>query len=290
MRLCFCQPDHPLSCSTYLAYASKRQEPYSRFMHMHPDTVEMILITDGTGEYFIGNRTYRVNAGNLVICNSMVVHDEYLEEGNSASTICCGIRNLTKSGLRANALIPDDAVPVFPLHYHYDSLFPLMKAIFMMLNSAAEHRQTMAQDLTRVLLDYIDNNVLPMREAHCPPQDYTLTASVKAFIDDNFHKPIRLEALAQRYRVSSFYISHEFKKRYGYSPMDYLIKRRLGEAQTLLTTADRLGSATSITDIAYQVGFNNLSHFQNYFKNKVGKTPGQYRNEYLQTNYQLLNA
>lgn len=297
MRLCFCQPDHSLSCDSYLAYASKRQGPYSRFMHMHPDTVEVILITDGTGEYFIGNRSYPVNAGDLIICNSLVVHDEYLEEGSAGgSTICCGIRKLVRPGLRPDALIPDDVVPVFPLHHHYDNVFLLMNAIFMMLNSAAEHRQAMVQELMRVLLNYIDSNVLPMQESTppgktiAPSRDLTLPASVKTFIDDNFHEPIRLEALAQKFRVSPFYISHEFKKRYGYPPMDYLIKRRLGEAQTLLITADELGELDSITDIAYQVGFSNLSHFQNYFKNKVGKTPGQYRNEYLQANYQLLKA
>lgn len=201
MRLCFCQPDHPLSSSTHLAYASKRQGPYSRFMHMHPDTVEMILITDGTGEYFIGNRTYRVNAGDLLIYNCMVVHDEYLEEGNAASsTICCGIRNLVKPGLRPNALIPDDFVPVFPLYHHYENIFLLMKAIFMLLNSAVEHRQAMAQELTRVLLDYIESNVLPIQENQRPLLDYTLPASVKTFIDDNFHEPIRLEVLAQKFR------------------------------------------------------------------------------------------
>lgn len=294
MRLCFCQPDHSLCCDAYLAYASKRQGPYSRYMHMHPDTVEVILITDGTGEYFIGNRSYPVNAGDLVIYNSRVVHDEYLEEG---STICCGIRKLVRPGLRPDALLPDSVMPIFPLHHHYDNVFLLMNAIFMMLNSAAEHRQEMAQEMTRVLLNYIDNNVLLMQTPSPPPekqnrplQDFTLPASVKMFIDDNFHEPIRLEALAQKFRVSPFYISHEFKKRYGYSPMDYLLKRRLGEAQTLLTTADEQGTLDSITNIAYQVGFSNLSHFQSYFKNKVGKTPGQYRNEYLQANYRLLKG
>lgn len=293
MRLCFCEPDHSLSCGAYLAYASKRQGPYSRFMHMHPDTVEVILITDGAGKYFIDNRSYPVNAGDLVVYNSLVVHDEYLQDGN---TICCGIRKLIRPGQRPGALISDDVVPVFPLHHHYDNIALLMNAIFMMLNSSAEHRQTMAQEITLVLLNYITSNVLPIQEAprlkkkNDSVQDLTLAASVKTFIDDNFREPIRLEALAQTFRVSPFYISHEFKKRYGYSPMDYLIKRRLGEAQTLLTTADEQGALSSITNIAYQVGFNNLSHFQNYFRNKVGKTPGQYRNEYLQANYRLLKA
>lgn len=79
-------------------------------------------------------------------------------------------------------------------------------------------------------------------------------------------------------------MAHEFKKSYGYSPVAYLIKRRLREAQTLLTTATNDGMFERITDIAYLVGFNSLSHFQTSFKANVGKTPGQYRNDYLKEN------
>ncbi|MBJ3109898.1 myo-inositol utilization transcriptional regulator ReiD, partial [Salmonella enterica subsp. enterica serovar London] len=112
-----------------------------------------------------------------------------------------------------------------------------------------------------------------------------LLDSIKSYIDRNFYEPIRLDTLATKFNVSPYYVSHEFKRRYGYSPMDYLIKRRLGEAQSLLTTDE--GGREKITSIAYRVGFSNLSHFQNYFKNKVGKTPGQYRKDYRKANYLL---
>ncbi|MFE8100812.1 helix-turn-helix domain-containing protein [Brenneria goodwinii] len=268
-----------------LAWASKvdqYQGPYSRLMHMHPETVELILITEGTGSIFIGNRTYPVKRGDLVIYNSLVVHDEYLENGTSL--LCCGIRNIVKRGMRPNTFIPGGAVPVFPLYQHFSNVFLLMNTIFMMLGSAAEKKVSMTQDMTQVLLDYINSNILVELDDCADPRDDSLPASIKNFIDQHFYEPIQLDTLARKFRASSFYISHEFKKTYGYSPMDYLIKRRLGEAQTLLTTAE--GKAMeNITEIAYRVGFANLSHFHNYFKNKVrGKTPGQYRSEYLMEN------
>ncbi|QTF10819.1 AraC family transcriptional regulator [Brenneria izadpanahii] len=273
-----------------MAWASKvdqYQGSYSRFMHMHPETVELILITDGAGDFFIDNRTYPVKRGDLVIYNSLVVHDEFLEKANSSSAhslLCCGIRNIVKRGMRPNTLIPDGAVPIFPLYHHYGNVSMLMNLIFTMLNSAAEKRNSMAQSLTQVLLDYINGNILVTIDDSVDPQSDTLPASIKNFIDQHYHEPILLGTLARKFRVSPYYISHEFKRAYGYSPMDYLIKRRLGEAQILLTTAE--GKAMeNITEIAYRVGFANLSHFQNYFKKRCGgKTPGQFRREYLMEN------
>ncbi len=286
MRMCFCRPDHLMTDRPSLAYASRvdqHQGPFSRFMHMHPETVELILITEGAGDYFIGNRIYRVKRGDLVIYNSLVVHDEYLEDGTSVGTLCCGIRNIVKRGMRPGAIITDGTIPVFPLYQHYDNVFSLMNTIFVMLNSETAQKYSMAQALTQVLLEYVSSNILTKVDDCTDLMNGTLPASIKDFIDLHFHEPIQLGTLAQQFRASPFYISHEFKKTFSYSPIDYLIKRRLGEAQTLLTTAEELGME-NITEVAYRVGFANLSHFNNYFKNKVGKTPGQYRNEYLTKN------
>lgn len=62
MRLCFCPSERENKAQPQLAYVSQVSEsngPFVRFMHMHPQTVELILITEGDGEYFIGDRIYR---------------------------------------------------------------------------------------------------------------------------------------------------------------------------------------------------------------------------------------
>lgn len=50
MRLCFCPSERENKAQPQLAYVSQVSEsngPFVRFMHMHPQTVELILITDG---------------------------------------------------------------------------------------------------------------------------------------------------------------------------------------------------------------------------------------------------
>ncbi len=286
MRLCFCpleRENKTLPQLVYVSQVSESEGPFVRFMHMHPQTVELILITEGEGEYFIGDRIYPVRKGDLLVYNSQVVHDEYLESGRPVGTICCAINHIERPGLRANALIPDARVPVIPLYHHYETVLKLMSSIFTMINQRAVDGPAMAQLLTRVLLKYIEGNVLLCVDNDEIARNDNLLDVIKNYIDLNFSEPIRLETLASKFNVSPWFVSHEFKRRYGYAPMDYLIKRRLGEAQSLLTTDD--GGREKITSIAYRVGFSNLSYFQYYFKNKVGKTPGQYRKDYRKANF-----
>ncbi|MGH2339640.1 cupin domain-containing protein [Salmonella enterica subsp. enterica serovar Paratyphi A] len=74
-----------------MSQVSESNGPFVRFMHMHPQTVELILITEGDGEYFIGDRIYPVRKGDLVIYNSQVVHDEYLESGRQLALFVVGL-------------------------------------------------------------------------------------------------------------------------------------------------------------------------------------------------------
>ncbi len=121
MRLCFCPSERENKAQPQLAYVSQVSEsngPFVRFMHMHPQTVELILITEGDGSISLAIASTRfVKATRSFI--TAVVHDEYLESGRPIGTICCGINNISCPGLRENALIPDDIVPVIPLYHHY---------------------------------------------------------------------------------------------------------------------------------------------------------------------------
>jgi AraC-like DNA-binding protein len=71
-------------------------------------------------------------------------------------------------------------------------------------------------------------------------------------------------------------LSHVFKDTFEYSPGNYLVRRRIGEAQTLLLTTNY-----SVIEIASSVGYNNVSHFNTIFKKLIGTTPKQYRKKYL---------
>jgi AraC family transcriptional regulator len=83
---------------------------------------------------------------------------------------------------------------------------------------------------------------------------------------------LSLETLAAEAGMSPFHFARAFKAATGQSPLQYVIRARIEAAQVLLKT-----SRLSMAEIAYRVGYNDLSRFGQHFKRQVGATPGAYR-------------
>ena len=82
--------------------------------------------------------------------------------------------------------------------------------------------------------------------------------------------------MGEALNISPYYLSHVFKEMSGYSPMQYLLRRRIGEAQTLLISTD-----LPVTTIAGMVGYDTQSYFNLQFSKNVGMPPKKYRQNYL---------
>ena len=75
-----------------------------------------------------------------------------------------------------------------------------------------------------------------------------------------------------RFHVSTSHMIHMFKAQFGLPPIQYMVRRRIGEAQHLLrTTEDSAG------DIGGRVGMINRNYFYQMFKRLVGVSPVRYR-------------
>jgi AraC family transcriptional regulator len=72
--------------------------------------------------------------------------------------------------------------------------------------------------------------------------------------------------------LSEFHFSRLFKKTIGFSPSQYLIRRRIARARRLLRETTR-----SMIEIGLEVGYSSPSHFAQIFRREVGVTPTEYR-------------
>jgi YesN/AraC family two-component response regulator len=93
-----------------------------------------------------------------------------------------------------------------------------------------------------------------------------------AFVRDHFAEPITLSRVADEARLSRFHFCRLFQRRVGMSFRTYLCGLRIARAQALL--ADR---ELTVTEVAYAIGFNDLSHFDKVFNRVVGMSPTVYR-------------
>lgn len=105
-------------------------------------------------------------------------------------------------------------------------------------------------------------------------EHYERILALLNYIEENFGEEITLEKAADLTGFSKFHFTRLFKEQTSSTFYDYLIKRRIHEAQRLLYTN------TSITDIAFQTGFNNSTTFCRSFKKVTGMSPSEYRNKF----------
>ncbi|WP_230202502.1 response regulator transcription factor [Paenibacillus ihumii] len=104
--------------------------------------------------------------------------------------------------------------------------------------------------------------------------DGQLVRNIKRYIDQNFHKEITLQHIADRFFISRENISRKFKQITNENLTDYLTRLRIDKAKTLL--AD---SGMRLTQIADLVGYQDEKYFSRVFKKITGQTPREFRKQ-----------
>ncbi len=98
------------------------------------------------------------------------------------------------------------------------------------------------------------------------------------YVNAHYKETIRLKDLADLIGMTPVSLSRFFKFRSGKTVSEYIIDIRLGYAARLL-----VDTTNSVTEICYDCGFNNLSHFNRIFKKKKGCTPKEFRENFRKT-------
>jgi AraC-like DNA-binding protein len=110
------------------------------------------------------------------------------------------------------------------------------------------------------------------RRPEAAARDRRRAVEAALWIDASSHEPIDLESAAAEAVLSPFHFLRLFSGVLGVTPHQYLIRSRLRRAARLL--AD---DARSITDIAFEVGFGDLSNFVRTFHRAAGVSPRTFR-------------
>lgn len=142
-------------------------------------------------------------------------------------------------------------------YYHSRTLAPQQyTAMVKLLEIFATHISTLANEI-----------VVQEDESESP-----MIRRARAYIYANQADPIDLDQVAKAMHVSTFYFCKMFKKATGLTFTDYLSRVRVEKAKTLL-----LNPHLRISEIAYDVGFQSLTHFNRMFRKIVGESPTAYR-------------
>lgn len=257
-----------------LVYVTRQEYGITRPMHSHDSICELMLCYEGNGVYNLGSHSYPIKEGDLIFYNAGKEHELLAQKGVHMGAYCLAFSGLKLKQLPENCLIPAGSHYVVPSGSQFTLLKEMAEKILDLdMNDRLDSVMADMLAVTYILLakscHASETSVITKRESE-------LTNKVKDYITVHLAENIRLQNIADSLNYSVSYISHVFRKENGYSPIEYLIRRRIGYAETLLITSD-----LSVTHIATLCGYDSPNHFQDSFKKIAGISPLQYRKQYL---------
>ena len=255
---------------------------YDRF-HLHPE-LQITLILKSHGSLFVGDGISTFRPGDLLVIGPNIPHalknDDsfYKTESLDAKAISIFFSKeafgeiffqlpelsrintfLTKAerGLRVfgnkKKIIAEKVVEI-----QHRKGFDRLLLLFSILQDLANHKEL--ESLSRTSFSAKSNELQSEK-----------ISRVFQFIMDNFHRPIKLEEAAAITNLSVSAFCRYFKVRTRST-----FSRFLNEIRVSTACKQLIETEYSVSEICYQVGFNNISNFNRQFKLITGYTPSQY--------------
>jgi AraC-like DNA-binding protein len=104
-----------------------------------------------------------------------------------------------------------------------------------------------------------------------PIPSYVHLLRAKDLIDRRYGEPLDVATLAAEAYASSAHFARSFRRAFGETPHQYLVRRRVERAADLLRSTE-----LSATDVGLEVGFATLSSFSKAFRALMGESPSAY--------------
>jgi AraC-like DNA-binding protein len=117
-------------------------------------------------------------------------------------------------------------------------------------------------------LAMLSNQVFIQQENSEPP----VITKARAYIHEHQTEELSLGQVAKAVNMSSYYFCKTFKKIIGINFTDYVARVRIEKSKNLL-----LNPNLRVSEIAFEVGFQSLTHFNRVFKKVLGQSPTEYR-------------
>ncbi len=172
-------------------------------------------------------------------------------------------------------LIPPDEVVHWKMRIHrldwfaycsdraYPSFFPKQLSVFQI--------SSLPDEVSPAWIAGMVQSTRPIWSAHSSVANI-YARKLKTQLDKEFQSNDSLDAYAEELGLSKEWLIRYFKQAYDITPIDYRNKKRLMQAFFELHT-----QSGKIIDLSYNLGFNDLKHFNSLFKKILQVTPSQLR-------------
>lgn len=241
---------------------------------------EIYYLLSGERYYFIKDRTYLIKKGDLVLINKNDLHKTYDAGSSEHQRI---LINFSESFITNMSNQSDDILKTLFLENSPVSSFTIdeqlhIENLLMKITSEIEHKysgyefylQGIFFQLLVVFLRYRENKIRTKHEELNPM--HSKIFQIVKFINNNYHEPLSLPYISERFYISPYYLSRIFKETTGFTFVEYVNSIRIQQAQRLLSE-----TKLNVTIIAEKTGFDSTAHFGRVFKSITGLSPLNYK-------------
>ncbi|MBR2824067.1 MAG: helix-turn-helix transcriptional regulator [Clostridia bacterium] len=250
--------------------------PWRYDLHQH-SAVEILLTLEGHVDYQIGEQSYRVEAGEILIIPPEVLHGLSMGENSSRLLFLFEMEPLLE--MRDIKKLGEHFNKVFHLHdgsETHEEIRKLLNHVWAVYQQRELLWNSMCfSDLVRMyslLGQKYLSGIYQHNEKESPAVDRQVISSAMSYIDQHYRENVTLEDLADFTGFSRFYFSRSFKQQTGHSFRGYLSQRRIQVAMELLIRTDK-----SMAQVAEESGFGSVASFNRAFREYKSCTPSQYR-------------
>lgn len=263
------------SFTAYLFEGESFNHPY----HFHVEN-EIVLISKSCGKLIVGDHMSEYKEGDIFVLGENMPHSFICEpdsEGAESLVIqfnnnCFGeqffqlpefrtINQMLKKSKYGVKIVGDEdrLRKIIEETCQSDGV----KSVINLLNLLYEISQLERMELISPNNSYTATNL----------ESHKLNAAIE-WLDVNYSQSVHLAEIAKITNLSENAFCRAFKKATGKTFLQYLSDTRVHEAARLLIETER-----SITQIAYEVGFSNISSFNRYFKKVKDLSPSEFRKD-----------
>lgn len=276
----------PKSQREFVRYQEDKGTHFYDKLHQHPQ-LQLTVILEGKGQFLSGDYVGRFQAGDVFFLGENAPHvfrsdPEYFEEkrelNSRGNTIFFDFDALGKAlgeleDLQAMRKFKDFSGLCFQV------LGESKKEILEIFEKFPESFGLLRFQLAIQLMSILDRsgeNLVGLNRTTqirgLSERDGKRMDQVMQFLLENRFRQITLEETAERANLSKEAFCRFFKLRTRKTFTQYVLQLRINEAQKLLQETD-----FGISEIAYKVGFENLSYFNRSFKAILGMSPREFR-------------
>ncbi|AJA49564.1 AraC-type DNA-binding domain-containing protein [Clostridium pasteurianum DSM 525 = ATCC 6013] len=222
------------------------------------------------------NKEYTIETGDLILFNPNDNHTCQQIDGRSLDYRCINIQPEIMSEI-VYEITGKKYLPYFnqQVIFQSDLISSLSELHLMIMKEEQDFKKEQVLFfLIRQLIEEYTELALSIEISEPSVEIKTICE----FLEENYTKNITLDNLSDLTGLSKYYLLRSFTKQKGISLYSYLETVRINKAKKLLE------KCIPPIEVALQTGFNDQSHFSNFFKKFIGLTPKQYMNIFKESN------